>query len=165
MPEARSNRAYNRLMAVLLTVLCIACGGNSSPENGTAATGDTAASQTAEPEAPRVLTAGMKAGKAVYEQYCITCHQASGKGVSGLNPPLAGTDYVTGDKNRLISILLKGSNVGLEVNGMVYSNAMPPHAFLSDEDIADVLSYIRNSFGNRADTIAAEMVSEVRASL
>ncbi|WP_379026463.1 c-type cytochrome [Parapedobacter deserti] len=109
------------------------------------------------------MTANMELGKLVYDQYCATCHQSNGLGVPNLNPPLAHTDYVTGDKERLIRIVLNGSNDGLEVNGMVYSNAMPANAFLSDEEIAGVLSYIRKSFGNRADTISAAEVSRVRA--
>lgn len=157
-------RPWKGISLVLIASICLACGGNQTSENDESADRQADTSQIAEEEAP-VLTAGMKAGKVVYEQYCMTCHQANGKGVSSLNPPLAGTDYVTGDKDRLIKIVLSGSNVGLEVNGMVYSNAMPPHAFLGDEEIANVLSYIRNSFGNQADTVSADEVKAVRASL
>lgn len=163
MKEVHNRTLLKGLLVALVAGICMACGGNQPKDSSAAAT----AADTPETVAqePPVLTAGMTAGKAIYEQHCVTCHQTNGKGVSGLNPPLAGTDYVTGDKNRLIGIVLNGSNVGLEVNGAVYSNAMPAHAFLSDEEVANVLSYIRNSFGNRADTVSAALVKEVRASL
>ena len=165
MKAGRSNKTYQLLAAAWIAAVYLACEGNPSQEKRTETQADTPVSDTAQPDTPPVLTAAMKAGKAVYEQNCATCHQVNGKGVSGLNPPLAGTDYVTGDQARLIGIVLKGSNVGLEINGQVYSNAMPAHAFLSDEDIANVLSYVRNSFGNQSDTVATETVAKIRATL
>ncbi len=86
-------------------------------------------------------------------------------GVSGLNPPLKGTEYVTGDQERLLKIVLNGSNVGLVVNGSTYSNAMPAFGMLSDEDIANVTSYIRKSFGNSAVSISADEVSAIRSKI
>ena len=100
-------------------------------------------------------------GQLIYEQNCLTCHQANGSGVPNLNPPLRGTDWVLGDKTRLINVLLKGLQ-GQEVEGDVYDNAMPAHDFLTDTQIADVLTYIRSSFGNKADAITAEEVKGVR---
>jgi mono/diheme cytochrome c family protein len=102
----------------------------------------------------------MVSGQEVYSQYCLVCHQVKGGGVRGLNPPLSGTDYVLGDPGRLISILIEGSNVGLEVNGATYSNAMPGFSYLSDDEIACVATYIRNSFGNSASAVST---AEVRA--
>ncbi|MGK6352460.1 c-type cytochrome [Parapedobacter sp. DT-150] len=144
--------------ATFLSALAVACGGQQTEEQ-TKVEMETAA------EPPVELSPGMKAGKVVYDQYCATCHQQNGSGVPNLNPPLTKTDYVTGDKERLIRIVLNGSNEGLEVNGMVYSNAMPAHVFLKDEEVAQVLSYIRNSFGNRADTLTAEEVAQIRDTL
>lgn len=110
------------------------------------------------PEIPDEI---MQHGETVYVQNCLVCHQAGGSGVPGLNPPLRNTDYVTGDKNRLLDILLQGSNTGLVVNGTVYSNAMPGFAALSDSEIASVATYIRNSFGNQSSPVSE---SEVAAS-
>ncbi len=101
----------------------------------------------------------MMKGQIVYRKNCLACHQANGGGVPGMNPPLRNTDYVLGDKNRLLDIIINGSNKGLEVNGKTYSNAMPAHDFLSDEEIAAVSSYIRNSFENEADAITTKEVS------
>jgi mono/diheme cytochrome c family protein len=102
-------------------------------------------------------------GKKVYDIYCQACHQADGNGVPRLNPPLAGTVYVTGSKTRLIDIVLKGLSDPLEINGEEYNNPMAAHDFLTDQQIADVLTYIRNSFGNKAGAINAVEVKKQRA--
>lgn len=101
-------------------------------------------------------------GQSIYEQYCLACHQANGSGVPNLNPPLRGTDWVLGDKIRLINVLLKGLQ-GQEIEGEFYDNAMPAHAFLDDSQIAGVLTYIRSNFGNKADAVTADEVKAVRA--
>lgn len=104
----------------------------------------------------------MESGKKVYVKNCLVCHQADGGGVPGLNPPLGKTDWVTGDKKRLINVILKGLNDPIEVNGEEYANPMPPMNFLSDQEIADVLTYIRSSFGNKASAVTASEVTVQR---
>ncbi len=101
-------------------------------------------------------------GKKVYETYCLACHQADGSGVPRLNPPLAKTTYVTGDKKRLVEIILKGLDEEIEINGEYYNNVMAPHDFLKDEEVADVLTYIRNSFGNKASQVTPADVKKIR---
>lgn len=108
-------------------------------------------------------TTGVHPGKAIYDEYCLTCHQADGKGVPGMNPPLVKTDWVLGDKNRLITVLLKGLKTPVTINGQTYRNPMPSHDFLSDTEIAHVLTYIRSSFGNKASVVTPEEVTIVRA--
>ena len=108
-------------------------------------------------------TNGVHPGKAVYDEYCLSCHQADGRGVPGMNPPISKTEWVTGDKVRLINILLKGLKTPLTINGEEYHNPMPSHAFLSDQQIADVLSYIRSGFGNKASVVKADEVRQVRS--
>lgn len=105
----------------------------------------------------------MLSGKKVYDMYCQACHQADGNGVPRLNPPLAGTVYVTGSKIRLIDIVLNGLTDPLEINGEEYNNPMAAHSFLTDQQIADVLTYIRNSFGNKAGVVTAAEVKKQRA--
>ena len=118
--------------------------------------------QTKKPTAKTTKPAATKSpGQLVYEQNCLTCHQASGSGVPNLNPPLRGTDWVLGDKTRLINVVLKGLQ-GQEIEGDMYDNAMPAHAFLNDTQISDVLTYIRSNFGNKADAITAEEVKALR---
>lgn len=104
----------------------------------------------------------MLSGKKVYDMYCQACHQADGNGVPRLNPPLAGTIYVTGSKTRLIDIVLKGLNDPLEINGEEYNNPMAAHSFLTNQQIADVLTYIRNSFGNNAGVVSVAEVKKQR---
>jgi mono/diheme cytochrome c family protein len=104
-------------------------------------------------------------GKNIYIQNCATCHQADGGGVQNMNPPLTQTTYVLGDKTKLITIILKGFNQDVEINGQTYSNNMPSHDFLKDQEIADVLTYVRNSFTNKASRITAVEVKKVRAAI
>src|SRR5688500_18734137 len=101
----------------------------------------------------------------MFTGYCAACDQNDGKGASGRFPPLAGTDWVTGDKKRLIGILLNGLEGSIVVNGETYINAMPQHGFLSDREIANVLTYIRQSFGNAASDVSQEEVAKIRAAL
>jgi len=102
-------------------------------------------------------------GQVVYTQNCATCHQVDGHGVQNMNPPLIQTNYVLGDKTKLIKIVLNGFNEDVEINGNSYSNTMPSHDFLKDQQIADVLTYIRNSFTNKASAVSAVMVKNLRA--
>lgn len=105
-------------------------------------------------------------GEAIYEQNCAVCHQANGGGVPNLNPPLEDADYTLGEKEPLIELLLQGSSdKRIEVNGKTYSNVMPSFKSLEDKQIADVLTYIRNSFGNDASTVTAEEVTKIRSEL
>ncbi|MEX2232967.1 MAG: c-type cytochrome [Cyclobacteriaceae bacterium] len=112
------------------------------------------------------LDKGVVAGGAkVYSIYCGTCHQRNGQGASGRFPPLAKTNWVTGDKKLLISIVLKGMEGPIDVNGEQFNATMPEHSFLSNEEIANVLTYIRESFGNKASAVTAQEVDAVRKSL
>jgi mono/diheme cytochrome c family protein len=109
------------------------------------------------------VQASVARGEKVYKMYCLTCHQVTGGGVPHMNPPLIKTSYVTGDKKNLIQWVLKGSTQNIPIDGKDYSNNMAPQSFLRDQDIADVLTYIRNSFGNKSSAVTAEEVSAVRA--
>jgi mono/diheme cytochrome c family protein/glucose/arabinose dehydrogenase len=109
-------------------------------------------------------------GKEVYskEGYCVTCHQADGNGLTASGfPPLSGTEWVTGDQVRLVKVILKGLMGPIEVNGKQYEGAVPmtPFEGLSDQEVAAVATYIRNSFGNTASPIQPSVVKEVRATL
>jgi mono/diheme cytochrome c family protein len=102
-------------------------------------------------------------GKIVYSNICIACHMADGGGVAHMNPPLINTTYVLGDKATLIKIVLNGFNEDVQINGQTYSNTMTPHGELKDQQIADVLTYVRKSFGNKASAVTATEVKKVRA--
>lgn len=101
-------------------------------------------------------------GSNIYGVYCAACHQRNGLGDSQRFPPLAGSEWVLGDKKRLIEVMLKGLEGPIEVNGKPYNNVMPQHSFLTDEDIAEVLTHIRQNFGNTANAISTAEVSAVR---
>ncbi|MCF2487918.1 c-type cytochrome [Dyadobacter sp. CY347] len=105
------------------------------------------------------------AGSAVYSVYCSACHQRNGMGDSQRFPPLGGAEWVTGDKDRLIKVLLKGLEGPIEVKGQSYNNVMPQHSFLKDEEIAEVLTHIRSNFGNSASAVTADDVAKTRSSL
>jgi mono/diheme cytochrome c family protein len=110
-----------------------------------------------------------KLGKTIYakEGYCTTCHQADGGGLSASNfPPLAGTKWANGNEERLIKLTLKGMMGEVEINGKKYPGQVPMTPFgglLNDKEVAAVLTYIRNSFGNTASAITPEKVKAVRA--
>ena len=109
------------------------------------------------------VAASIQKGKGVYTQFCLACHQADGLGVPNLNPPLSGTPNVLGNKAYLVEVLLKGSKGKVEIDGELYNNAMPPQAHLTDAQIADVLNYIRNNFGNKAAVVTPADVKAVRS--
>ncbi len=106
----------------------------------------------------------MDSGRKVYTQHCMSCHQSDGVGILNVNPPL-NCKQVTGDKNKLIDIVIKGSSTHAEINGVVYNNVMPPNSGLNDQEIADVLTYIRNSFGNKTSAVKVSEVKSVSSNL
>jgi mono/diheme cytochrome c family protein len=114
------------------------------------------------PKAAAAPTALIAQGKAVYTETCLSCHQADGGGVDGMNPPLIKTSYVLGDKTRIVKVVLNGLQ-GVDIDGEEYNNAMPSYDFLTDQQIAAVLTYVRNSFGNKATAISAAEVKAIRA--
>jgi len=102
-------------------------------------------------------------GKKIYEMYCLTCHQRDGSGAPLMNSPLSKSSFVNGKKTALIKILLQGLKNGDEVDGETYANPMPEFGtVLKDQQIADVLTYIRNSFGNKAASIYVTQVRKVK---
>jgi mono/diheme cytochrome c family protein len=109
------------------------------------------------------LKTSIENGKKVYAANCLTCHQANGGGVPKMNPPLINAAFVKGDKKKLIQWVLLGSVEKVPIDGKYYSNNMPSQANLKDEDIANVLTYIRNSFKNKASIITVDDVKKTRA--
>jgi mono/diheme cytochrome c family protein len=107
------------------------------------------------------LKASIARGKEVYTLQCLSCHQENGEGIDGAFPPLAKSDYLMADKKRSITQILNGLTGEIEVNGKTYNGDMP--AFdLTDEEVSDVLNYVRNSWGNKGDAIKPQDVKAVR---
>jgi mono/diheme cytochrome c family protein len=126
-----------QLIPSLLFLALISCGENKKPVEETKA----------------------HPGQEIYLKYCMACHQASGSGVQGMYPTLQKTDWVYGDKSRLIGLLLNGQQGEIKVNGQVFRGVMPTHQYLTDEQIANVLTYVRSNFGNTASAVLPEEVT------
>ncbi|MFM2383300.1 MAG: hypothetical protein RL515_1287 [Verrucomicrobiota bacterium] len=105
----------------------------------------------------------LKRGAAVYARTCIACHQPTGLGLPPVFPPLANAPIVAGNPELPVKFILQGLMGPITVNGMTYNSMMPPVAGLSDADIADVLTYVRQSFGNKANAVTADQVKAIRA--
>ncbi len=128
---------------------------------------------TAKPAAPATgsfdLAASIQRGATLYPTSCGTCHMPNGMGLPPVNPPLVGSELVTGDARRTIAIPLKGINGPLKVGATVFPGPMIPPALMfpavinDDAKLADVLNYVRNTWGNKADAITPEQVKKVRA--
>jgi mono/diheme cytochrome c family protein len=107
--------------------------------------------------------AQMDFGFQVFASVCVTCHQPSGRGFPNAFPPLAGSDFLMADKGRSIDILLSGWNQPITVNDRPYSAVMPSFGCFSDVEIASVLTYVRNTWGNAGDPVTSREVGEHRA--
>jgi mono/diheme cytochrome c family protein len=101
-------------------------------------------------------------GKELYGIHCLQCHQSDGSGVPGMFPPLAGTSIIKGPKENVISLLIYGFRSPLEVEGKSYYQDMPAFSYLKDAEIAAVLNYVRNQWGNKAPRISVKDVADVR---
>jgi len=110
----------------------------------------------------KATAAQLKSGKAVYMQLCFACHQAEGQGIPGAFPPLAKSDYLNADVDRAIDVVLNGKTGPIKVNGVTYNSVMTPQP-LTDEKVADVLTYVYNSWGNSKKVITTAMVKKRRA--
>lgn len=104
-------------------------------------------------------------GKQVYLQTCFVCHQTEGQGIPEQIPPLAKSDYLMSDKDRSIRTVLQGLSGEIVVNRKTYNGIMVPLNNLSDHEIANVLTYVRNSWGNSGDAVSAEEVKRIRSEL
>lgn len=91
----------------------------------------------------------MKRGETVYATNCANCHMAQGEGIPGAIPPLAKSDYLMKDQRRAIRQIIYGAKGEMTVNGVKYNNEMPGQNHLTDQEVADVLNYVQNSWGNK----------------
>jgi mono/diheme cytochrome c family protein len=114
----------------------------------------------------KLVAASAARGKTVYLQRCMVCHQADGGGVPKLNAPLDGSSSVNSTNiAKLVKYIVKGFNDRVEIDGEFYENAMPAAADLTDQQIADVLTFIRNSWTNKAGPITTLQVKQTRSKL
>jgi nitrite reductase (NO-forming) len=106
----------------------------------------------------------IKAGEALYTGTCSVCHQMNGTGLADVFPPLAGSDYLMADKKRSIGVVVNGLTGPVTVNGQQYNSVMPPMSQLTDDEIANILTYARNSWGNKGEAVTKDEVASVRKS-
>jgi len=105
----------------------------------------------------------IKAGQQLFTGTCSVCHQTSGEGLPGVFPPLAKSDLIAADPKRPIQILLKGLTGKITVNGKDYNSVMPPMSQLNDDEIANIVTFVLNSWGNPGGRVSAEEVAKERA--
>lgn len=125
--------------------------------------------QTVNGASPKVVLAKSKAdrtkmGQRIYESTCLACHQANGSGVAGAFPPLAKSDYLNADKSRAIQTVIGGRTGEIVVNGTKYNSIMPAQQ-LSDEDVANVLTYVYSAWGNSGKEVKPDEVKAERANI
>ena len=113
-------------------------------------------------EAKKVDLDPMVVGKKLFTRTCQQCHQADGKGLPGVYPPLAGSEWLLGSDTRPIKILIKGMSGPITVEGHDFNGNMPPVGDWRDFSIAAVLTYVRQQWGNDAGPISEELVAQVR---
>lgn len=109
------------------------------------------------------LAAQIEAGKALYQGTCSTCHGMEGKGIEGVFPPLANSDYLMADKKRSISVVINGLTGPITVSGKPYNSVMPPMSQLNDDEVANIMTYVMNSWDNKGGAVTSQEVAEVRA--
>ncbi|MDX5421049.1 MAG: cytochrome c [Hymenobacteraceae bacterium] len=108
------------------------------------------------------LKESIQRGEKIYAANCQSCHMPEGEGMPGVFPPLAKSDYLMKDQKRAIRSVLHGVTGAITVNGQQYNMDMPAQNYLSDQEVADVLNYIQNNWGNKAKAVTPAQVKAER---
>ncbi len=114
------------------------------------------------PEGIKTKAERIELGRRLFTSICAACHQPTGQGLPNVFPPLAGSDFLNADKKRAIKIVINGRQGEVVVNGMKYNNSMPSFP-LSDQDIANAMTFVYNSFGNSGLEVTPDEVQVLRA--
>lgn len=138
---------------IFLVAVLLSCGGQ--PRSGA----DNVAQDT---QQSTVQAMQDHPGERVYNQYCKACHMADGTGIRGMHPPLVNNKTVNGKTERLIEVTMKGMSGKVVIDGVEYNGIMPPHTHLTNQQIADVITYIRQNFSNNAGPVTAGEVAKFR---
>ena len=144
----------NLLIISVFTLIFFSCGGKKESAQSYA--------PTAKSEQPSLEN---HPGKSLFQQHCSACHQLDGGGVPNMFPPLKESEYINGEVKWIVSSLVKGLEGPITVKGVEYDNMMPAMDYLSDEDIANILTYVRGSFGNNSGAVTAGEVNKIREEL
>ena len=105
----------------------------------------------------------IQAGAVLFKGTCSTCHQDTGMGLPDVFPPLAGSDYLLADSKRAIGVVLNGLSGPVTVNGKTFTSVMPPMSQLNDDEVANILTYALNTWGNNGGVVTSKQVQAVRA--
>jgi nitrite reductase (NO-forming)/hydroxylamine reductase len=154
-------------LAGLLTAVFVIFAMTGCPQNGNSAaqqSGSDTAVHDAETAAGTVSEV-MARGEGVYNANCAACHQPTGQGLPGAFPPLAQSDFLEGDRRDVMQAALFGLSGPITVNGMDYNGVMPSLGYLSDQELADALTYVFNSWGNSYSAVSVDEVAALRAEL
>jgi mono/diheme cytochrome c family protein len=165
--NGRAARGLASLVLMSGLVALAACGGESKPADSAAELAPTpeAAAEVASPAEGGAATVASAQGEALYGR-CVACHMANGQGMAGAFPPLDGSEWVSGSPARAIRIVLHGLQGPISVKGANYNAAMIAYGTgvpMSDDEVAAVLTYVRNSWSNSAGPVTAAEVAAVRA--
>lgn len=155
-----SDRSNQYILAFLFAVSMVAC------ERRVEDTSESGATEVPQAEvAPAQVSAVSNPGEQKYLTNCAACHQANGHGLRGAFPPLAKSDYFGDDNEKAIRATIQGLSGPITVNGTVYNAVMPPMSYLSDQDLADILTYVILSWGNTGEPVTPDEVAAVRTGL
>jgi len=145
----KSKTLISLLFVAIFALTLVSCGGGSNTNTTTTPT-------------EKTQVADYSAGQAIYEGKgnCFTCHQKNGAGIEGTFPPLASSDYLLADKMRAVKQAMYGSQEPITVNGKTYPGKVMTLVTLSDQEVADVVNYILNSWGNNGGTVT---IADVKA--
>lgn len=158
-----------KIIAILAVTTLIASCGKSEKKTTTAAKPTTVKVEHAETAATNETTTSeegslaskMASGKAIYQRTCFACHQANGQGIPNAFPPLAESDYLNEDVDRAIDIVLQGKTGEITVNGTKYNSIMTKQD-ISTSEVADVLTYVYNSWGNNNTDVTTAQVEKIK---
>ncbi len=163
-PHEQANPVPRLVLALLVLLIAFGIGYIATSDVDTpAAWGD--GRQPLELAGTRKAAAATGAnGAALYASLCVACHQASGQGLPGVFPPLAGSEWVNGQPGTAAAIVLHGVTGPIQVKGQTYNGAMPTFGQqLGDAEIAALLTHLRTQWGNAAPAVSAETVAKARA--
>jgi len=146
------------LLSISLAISVTAC----AQEEGTVAAAEPALAVHAAEAAGRTLEERMEKGADIFAAHCAACHQADGQGLAGAFPPLADSDYIGGVPDVVVTTVLNGLSGKITVNGNDYNAVMPSLSYLSDSDLADVATFVLNSWGNGGGEVNSGQVAAAR---
>lgn len=155
-------RKLSLLLTGLSIVLFAACGGSDTKKTDDSA--DVKEETKKELVAEQAPELDLSAGEAIYtgKGTCATCHQKDGAGLAPAFPPLANADYLLADKNRAIHQTMYGAKEAITVNGVEFPGGIMTMVELTDQEVADVVNYILNSWGNDGGTVTLDEVAAQR---